>query len=220
MSHEVLDFGLHRNPQNLRKMLQKRIDFAGRGIDTVILGYGLCSMAVVGLKATACTLVVPRVDDCIALFLGSHVAYRQQISKEPGTFYLTKGWIEVADTPFAEYDRIVEQYGKRQADRIMSLLIKNYKRLAFIDTGQYQKEYYRSYARSTARRFGLRYEEIPGSTSLIRKMIYGPWDRDFIVVSPGKTISYADFKPVSHLKLELPEETGRAGVSTLRCLNG
>ena len=151
-------------------------------------------MAVIGLKATACTLVVPRVDDCIAIFLGSSGAYRQQARQEPGTYYLTKGWIEAADTPFGEYDRLVERYGRKQADRMMGLLLKNYTRLAFIDTGQHQQERYQEYAFRTAKRFNLRYEEIPGSTALIRKMLYGPWDEDFIIARPGEIIHYTDFK--------------------------
>ena len=97
MSSQVLDFGLHINPPNLKHVLQEAIDAAEA--DTVILGYGFCSMAVVGLRANGCTLVVPRVDDCIAIFLGSAQAYKQQSRAEPGTYYLTKGWIEVADTP-------------------------------------------------------------------------------------------------------------------------
>jgi len=55
---------------------------------------------------------VPRVDDCIAIFLGSRAAYADQCHQEPGTYYLTKGWIEVGDTPFAEHERLVERYGR------------------------------------------------------------------------------------------------------------
>ena len=194
ISCEVLDFGLHSNPENLRLMLQQAIDAVGEEIETLVLGYGLCSMAVVGLKATTCRLVVPRVDDCIAIFLGSTRAYQQQARQEPGTYYLTKGWIKAADTPFEEYDRLVERYGLERADRMMGLLLKNYTRLAFIDTGQHRQEHYRAYARLTAGRFNLRYEEIPGSTALVRKMLYGPWDEDFIVVRPGETLRYTDFK--------------------------
>ncbi len=191
---EALDFGLHLTPDKLRNRLQEAVDAASADADTIILGYGLCSMAVVGLKATGCTLVVPRVDDCIALFLGSHAAHQEQLRQEPGTYYLTKGWIEVSDTPFAEYERLVERYGQAQADRMMALTLKNYTRLAFIDTGHYDQERYREYARRMARQFGLRYEEIPGSTALIEKMLYGPWDGDFVIARPGETISYADFK--------------------------
>jgi hypothetical protein len=194
MTYEVLDFGLHLHPGNLRQTLQEAIDTASAEADIIILGYGLCSMAVVGLKATHCTLVVPRVDDCIAIFLGSRAAYKAQASQEPGTYYLTKGWIEVSDTPFAEHKRLVEQYGQERADRMIKLMLKNYTRLAFIDTGQYEQEHYRDYARRMAEQFELRYEEIPGSTSLIEKMLNGPWDDDFVVARPGETITYAHFK--------------------------
>ncbi len=192
--YEILDFGLHLNPENLRKVLQQTIDAPGHAGDTLVLGYGLCSMAVVGLKATHCTLVVPRVDDCIAIFLGSRAAYKEQSGKEPGTYYLTKGWIEASDTPFEEYKRLVERYGQARADRMIKLVLKNYTRLAFIDTGQHQQEHYREYARRTAEQFGLRYEEIPGATTLVKKMLYGPWDEDFVVARPGETISYAHFQ--------------------------
>ncbi|MBN1991188.1 MAG: DUF1638 domain-containing protein [Anaerolineae bacterium] len=194
MTYEVLDFGLHLTPEKLRNKLQETIDAAGAEIDAIILGYGMCSMAVVGLKATRCTLIVPRVDDCIAIFLGSAAAYKQQAAQEPGTYYLTKGWIEVSDTPFEEHKRLVERYGAKQADRMIRLMLKNYTRLAFIDTGLYEQERYRNYTRRMAKRFDLRYEEIPGSTDLIKKMLYGPWDDDFVIARPGATISYADFK--------------------------
>jgi hypothetical protein len=197
VTYEVLDFGLHLTPEKLRDQLQATIDAACSKADTVILGYGLCSMAVVGLKATGCTLVVPRVDDCIAIFLGSRAAYQEQFRQEPGTYYLTKGWIEVSDTPFAEYERLVEKYGPEQAGRMIKLMLKNYTRLAFIDTGHYKQERYREHARRIAKRFGLRYEEIPGSKAMIKKMLYGPWDDDFVIAHPGETISYADFKPTA-----------------------
>ncbi|MFN8455146.1 MAG: DUF1638 domain-containing protein [Anaerolineae bacterium] len=204
MSYEVLDFGLHLHPENLRKTLQSAIDAASAEAGTIILGYGLCSMAVVGLKATGCTLVVPRVDDCIAIFLGSRAAYKEQASQEPGTYYLTKGWIEVSDTPFEEHKRLVARYGQARADRMIQLLLKNYTRLAFIDTGQYDQERYREYARRTAEQFGLRYEEIPGSDALVKKLLFGPWDDDFVVAQPGATITYADFKTTATGMCNMP----------------
>jgi hypothetical protein len=139
-------------------------------------------------------VVIPRVDDCIAIFLGSTDAYTQQNKKEPGTYYLTKGWIEVSDTPFEEHKRLVEKYGQQKADHIMSLMLKNYTRLAYIDTGQQDQERYRTYAQQTADKFNLRFEEILGSDALVRKMIFGPWDEDILVAPPGHTIQYADFK--------------------------
>lgn len=191
--HEVLDFGLHLNPHELKRVLQEKIDIASQDAEVVILGYGLCSMAVVGLKATTATLVVSRSDDCIAIFLGSCAAYKQQASKEPGTYYLTKGWIEVGDSPFSEHEKLVAKYGETKALRMMKLTLKNYTRLAFINTGNYDIDRYRDYARQASEKFDLRYEEIDGSPALVKKMIAGPWDDEFVVVSPGETITYDMF---------------------------
>lgn len=193
IAFEVLDFGLHLIPSNLKKILQQAIDTQDGEFNTVILGYGLCSLAVVGLQTQKYTLVIPRVDDCIAIFLGSKNAYNEQSKKEPGTYYLTKGWIEVADTPFAEYERLVEQYGRERADRIMGIILKHYTRLAYIDTGQKDQDRYREYAQLTAKKFNLRFEEITGSDTLIRKLLFGPWDDEILVAPPGHTIEYLDF---------------------------
>jgi hypothetical protein len=194
VDYEVLDFGLHLVPKNLKNMLQAAIDENCAAYDTVILGYGLCSMAVVGLVARDCALVVPKVDDCIAIFLGSGEAYANQAKKEPGTYYLTKGWIEVSDTLLDEYNRIAVKYGEERATQIMQIMLKNYKRLVYIDTGVTDQDKYREIAQKTAKRFNLRFEEVQGSNALVKKLLLGPWDHEILVVKPGETIRFTDFK--------------------------
>lgn len=193
VSYEVLDFGLHLHPDGLKKILQNKIDEASQEADVLLLGYGLCSMAVAGLKSASATLVIPKVDDCIAIFLGSHDAYKAQSSKEPGTYYLTKGWIEVGDSPFEEYKRMAEKYGEAKAKYMIQLMLKNYTRLCFINTGQYEIGRYRDYARRTAVEFNLRFEEVEGSPALVKKMIFGPWDDEFVVAQPGEVVKYEQF---------------------------
>jgi hypothetical protein len=193
MTREVLDFGLHLRPGNLKTVLQQKIDELDGQTDCILLGYGLCSLAVVGLRARAATLVVPKVDDCIAIFLGSRESYRQQASREPGTYYLTKGWIEVGDSPFDEHEKLIERYGEAKAERLTRLSLKNYKRVCFINTGDGDLSRYHDYARRMAERFGLRYEAVDGSPALVKKMITGPWDQDFVVVPPGEAITYLMF---------------------------
>ena len=72
-------------------------------------------------------------------------------------------------------------------------MMRNYKRLALINTGQYELEKYREYTQRTAEQFGLRYEEIEGSDILVRKMIFGPWDEEFVVIEPGETFELQQF---------------------------
>jgi len=52
---------LHLQPELLREELQKRI--AEAGCETVVLGYGLCGTALIGLEAGHSTLIIPRVED-------------------------------------------------------------------------------------------------------------------------------------------------------------
>ncbi|MBN1315278.1 MAG: DUF1638 domain-containing protein [Anaerolineales bacterium] len=197
----TLEFGLHTNPKALNVALQEAIDEAGKTADTVLLGYGLCSQAIIGLVSTDCRLVIPRVDDCISIFLGSREAYTTQAKLVPGTYYLTKGWLEVGDTPFGEYDYMLEKMGRERADRMIQLVLKNYSRLAFINTGLKGLESYRRQSQELATRFNLRFEEIEGSDALVKKLIQGPWDDEFIVLEPGQKLSYEHyFIPVSQIK--------------------
>lgn len=126
--------------------------------------------------------------------LGSDRSYKLQHQLAPGTYYLTKGWLETGGTPFKEYDDFEKKYGPERAKRIMQQILKHYTRLAFIDTGISDLESYHNQARNIAVRFNLNYEEIQGSDALVRKTLCGPWDKDFVVVSPGQTISFADFR--------------------------
>lgn len=198
MAREVLDFGLHFRPGGLQAALQAAID-ASVGYETLLLGYGLCSRGVVGLRATTARLVIPRVDDCIAIFLGSRHDYARQQRQEPGTYYLTKGWIEVKDSPLDGIAELTPKYGEVKAERIMRVMLKNYTRVAFIDTGAYEIEHYRSRAQENARRFDLRYEEIKGRPSLVEKLLFGPWDEECVVVEQGGVLEYEAFVADGHV---------------------
>ena len=193
VDYEALDFGLHVNPDKLKKTLQEKIEASGKEEGTILLGYGLCSRAVVGLRSEKCSLVLPRVDDCIGIFLGSREAYFKQAKTEPGTYYLTKGWIEAGDDLFGSFHQMVERYGPELAERLIKRMLQNYTRLVFINTGKYKVEDYREYSKNIASRYDLKFEEINGSPTLVDKIVNGSWDEDFVVVPPGQSISYEAF---------------------------
>lgn len=197
MPCKFFEFGLHRNPERLNQTLQAEIDATPADIDTILFGYGMCSKGAVGLQAGRFRLVFPKVDDCIGLFLGSREKYMHQIFQSPGTFYLTKGWIECGDDPYTEYIKMVERYGEEKAYWLEKKVIENYKRLVLINTGDEKIDQYRAYTQKEAKFFDLLYEEVCGSTILIRKLIKGDWDKDFLVIEPGGTVEYGQF--VGHL---------------------
>jgi len=189
----LLDYGLHNIPENLHLQLQAAIDETSQDVDVILFGYGLCANALIGLNSRKFKLVFPKVDDCIALFLGSREEYLRQSKKAPGTFYLTKGWIECGDDPYTEYCDMREKYGPDKAYRITKRYICNYTRLALINTGINDSEAYRKYAKMVAEHFDLTFEEIPGSNALLKKMLQGKWDDDFVILPPGEKVQYSSF---------------------------
>lgn len=186
--YQYLDFGFHDRPQQLNEILQKII-CETEDVDVILLGYGLCCKGTVGLSSRS-RLVIPRVHDCIGIFIGSHRRFKGEFYREPGTYYLTKGWIEHGGDPYKEYVRLKELYDDEKALWLAGKMIEHYSRLVFINTGEYQVDRYRAYARMVAEKFSLRFEEIKGSDSLIKKMLSGIWDEEFIVVEPGEKVEY------------------------------
>lgn len=193
-TYQSVEPGLHLQPEKLRSALQAMIDDITAHTATIILGYGLCSMGVIGLQAACSTLVVPRRDDCIAIFLGSRKAYKKELNQEPGTYFLSKGWIEAGITLLDDLKKMQVRYGKGQAERLMQRLLQHYRRLAFIDMGYNNAEPYRQFSRKAARELKLDYREIRGTPEFLAKICNGPWDDEFVVAPPGHTVQLADFK--------------------------
>lgn len=183
---------LHDYPNRLRETVQGRID-ATVGERTILLAYGRCSNGLTGLRAGRHRLVLPAVDDCIALLLGSRDEYLRQFSAQPGTYYYTRGWIEYIDDPYREYLEMVPRYGEVKARRIAHLILANYTRVAVIDTGTYALDDCREYLETVSGFYDLPLEVLPGSLRLLEHLVRGPHDGEFIVVEPGGVLDESRF---------------------------
>lgn len=183
---EFLEQGLHRTPSKMPAAIQEIIDQAGEDVDYIVLGYGTCGSGIVGVKAGRQPLVIPRAHDCISFWLGSAEAHRKEHERVPGTYYLTRGYIEEGQSPLGSYEEYKERFGEETARWVINEEFKNYTRIALIDTGAYDLEAYRQTARANAEFLGLSYEEIEGSLDFFKKIISGQWDeKEFIILPPG-----------------------------------
>jgi len=185
---------LHNRPLDLRKLVQQEIDTvdrSGNPYDAIVLLYGLCSKGTVGIFSRNHRLVVPKVQDCIAVLLGSNRRYRDHFTRKPGTYWFTRGWIETGFNPGKRtkyrgvYDPYRERYReyRKQFDRELSQYlinewdqrwIRNYTTLAFIDWGMEGDQRFREKAEESARALELEFENIEGDTEVI-VVLDGDW---------------------------------------------
>jgi len=184
---------LHEKSDTLRETLQKEIDIS-QDYDVIILGYALCGKSVEGLISPDTYLIIPKCDDCIALLLGSVEEYKKQFSKEPGTYYLTRGYIGETDNPIiGGFAEIRDKYDEATWKWIIKEMLKNYKRLAYINTGNYEPGQWRKLAMEEAIKLDLAFEEIEGTNKYFEKLLNSDWDDDFLIIEPGSKIKLEMF---------------------------
>ncbi len=204
-----LEAGLHERPDLLRQKLQAAIDDASAAgtAARIVIGYGVCGRGTVGVQSRDTALVMPRVHDCIAVFLGGAEAYRREFSKTPGTYYVSAGWHREKAVPVSQqhrqawygdqrvhYEDVARRYGDRAAARTMRFLNawqKNYQRAVFIETGAGDASRSEAHAREMAATHQWRFEKIQGSPALIEQMLTGTITTDeILVVQPRHTIAF------------------------------
>lgn len=191
-----LDIMLHNTPKKLTATLQAHIDTIAEP-SNIIVGYGLCGNALVGVKAGVHRLIIPRTHDCVAIFLGSHQRYVQRFFASPNTYYLTKGWIDARDEPLSDYHDLVKEFDEDSADYIFDMKYKHYRKVCLVGFSQQELDEYRGRARAVAdfmdKRFGgVVLEETLGSTALIETLVGMPArdsDEEFVVIAPGGEIT-------------------------------
>jgi hypothetical protein len=204
---EMLRYGLHQNPGDLRTRLQGAVDASdNQGYDAILMAYGLCGKSTHGLAARSTPLVIPRAHDCITLFLGSRQRYQEEFTMHPGTYYYVQDYIERSDGSNTSlsigaettadldvtYASYVEKYGKDNADYLMEVMgawRSHYNRAGLIDLGVGDATQAEQKARQDAERRGWSFERITGDLTLIRRLLFGEWEDDFLVVPAGQSVA-------------------------------
>jgi hypothetical protein len=186
-----LDQSLHRTPKLMPDLVQAQIDEAAGYASQIVLGYGLCSNGIAGVTAPPQGLIVPRVHDCIALFLGSRASYERAFRDRPGTYYLTAGWVSENRVPLGILENeYVPRVGREKAEWALGEELKHYTHIALIDTGVEDLGPLRGRAMENARFLDKQYEEIQGLLGYFEKILCGPYlDGDFFLLKPGETIT-------------------------------
>ncbi|MCD8139252.1 MAG: DUF1638 domain-containing protein [Planctomycetaceae bacterium] len=216
---EFLEMGLHQHPERLNAELERRIGACeGMGYDAVLLMFGLCSNAVTGLWAPADSrLVLPRVHDCISVYLGSTRRFMAEHAAEPGTYWFSRGFLHRSDgvaweagglgADFGGTDeagrrlsvpelraRYVQEYGEDNAEYLIEVLVDswkaNYKRAVYLEWSEYPgRAADRDTVRRHADRSGWEFHAMPVDLRLLEALLTGCWSpEEFMVVGPGERL--------------------------------
>ncbi|HUX13838.1 MAG TPA: DUF1638 domain-containing protein [Spirochaetia bacterium] len=196
----------HDQPEVLRSQLQSEIDridaaedpysyhqYFDEDFDAVVLAYGLCSNATMGLRSRRYRLVLPRAHDCITLLLGSRDRYREYFDKHPGTYWYTCGWNESVPMPGERrynWNRrdYAEKYGEDNADYLMTMeqdWMRKYDRAVFVRWPEIDSESAIGQTRDAASFLGWQFDELSGNSELLRALAEADWDDRFLVLEPG-----------------------------------
>ncbi|MGI6172383.1 MAG: DUF1638 domain-containing protein [Christensenellales bacterium] len=201
-----IEAALHERPGGLRPVLQREIDrIEGetplKKVDAVLLGYGLCSMSIAGLKARSIPLIVPRAHDCIAMLLGSRKRYAELFEAHGGGIYwYSPGWIEQFRVPGKQYDEQAKyadyalKYGEDNARYLIETeksWTQRYELAAFIKWQGFDTEHFEQFTKEAAEKAALKYECIAGDEGLLKRFVDGDWNGDFCIVRPGQTLVYS-----------------------------
>ncbi len=197
---EYFEMGLHDQPDVLRARLAEAIARAEAEpeVQAIVLVYGLCGRALVDLAPQRCPVVIPRVHDCIGLFLGGHARHSAVLRAEPGTYWYSPGWNRGRRVAGPDREaKLRADYSRRfEPDEVEALLDMEREAFAhhtcagYTDFGLPGDDDQRRYATQCAQSFGWRFEHHPGDPSLLRDLLYGPWDdARFLVVPPGRRVA-------------------------------
>jgi len=185
-----IDSGAHARPENLRVLIQEAIDAQGEEITTVLLLFGFCGNAMVGITPGKRTLILPKVADCIPLYIGSRA---ERDAYGTRTYFFTKGYLDTCTSILTESERVLEKYGEEDGLDIMQMMIGHYREFDVIDTGAFHVGEVADKVKNFAAQFNIPVKVIQGKLSLIKALVSRQWpEKNFLRVPPGGAVTFED----------------------------
>jgi hypothetical protein len=184
----VLDIALHLQPDRLRQSLRETVAGLEREGETILLGYGLCGRALEGVVSAKSTLVLPKVDDCVGMLLGSRQRHRQILNDHPGTYFLEPRWLDTELNIFEQIKKGLDHIPQERRQQLLKVALKHYDRLVLL-AGDRPAQEAVTRCRRLAEAHEMNFNLLTRELGLLGKLLHGPWEGpEFIVAPPGTPI--------------------------------
>ncbi|MBI2497593.1 MAG: DUF1638 domain-containing protein [Opitutae bacterium] len=204
---EYTELGEHARSAGLRQLIQRKIDAAeaaGKTYDAILLLFGLCGNATVGLQARQTRLVIPRAHDCCTILLGSRAKYAEHFGAAPSTPFSSVGYLERGSyflrtstdgEPGVQigdaYQALVAKFGEEDAKYIWAEMNPDHgdNKAVFIDLPQTSHLGYAEKFAAKAKEAGKESVRLEGNIRLIQILLQGDWDeQEYLIVPPARAI--------------------------------
>ncbi len=193
VSHEIIwiPSGLHNFPKKLNKALKEALNQCF-DCSRVLMAMGFCGNSLTGLETGDYSLIIPRVDDCISLLLGSLVN-KKKLPDNLNTYFMTEGWIKGERNIWVEYEHSLEKYGEETGKEIFDMMFSHYKYIALLDTGCFPLQENQKESQRIAAALNLQHKVVPAQTTYLEELLKGPWNPErFLIIPPHSTITDKD----------------------------
>jgi len=168
---EVMEWGLHVQPDRLLAAVSGEIRLIEKEVEAVVLGYGRCQAMdrlPVDFKVP---IFRPEAEDCIGVLLGQG-QYEQEIRKEAGTWFFSRGWTEMG-MDFIFHELQINRLAEKGLDplKIAHRMLKDFTRGLYIETGLEDDLRLWPKAIEISREFNLRLERTTGGLGLLEQTL-------------------------------------------------
>lgn len=182
-----LNTALHSDPKQMHQTLQKIIDENTEAEEIVICVSG-CGKATCDLKASTCSIAVPRTMDCIDVLLtGSGV------KRPDGAIFITKSWMNFMKNSSIDYQTLVKERGQAAAEDFLKKLYHGFTDFYIIDTGTYDLKEVEAYIMPLVKLLNGKLTYLKGPYKILEKLVSGNYDSSVIFIPKGETLSIHEF---------------------------
>jgi hypothetical protein len=168
---EVMEWGLHVQPDRLLEAVSGRIRQLENEVRAVVLGYGRCQAMDRLPTDFRVPVFRPQAEDCIGVLLGQE-KYDAELRQEAGTWFLSRGWTELG-MDFIFHELQVSRLAEKGLDplQVAHRMLNNFNRGLYIETGLEDDQMLWPKAQEISWEFNLRIEKTTGNFDLLNRAL-------------------------------------------------
>lgn len=175
-----VDRKLHSSPDRLHQKLQGLIDEYQQA-EEILLTYGLCGNAVLGLCSRNARLILNKADDCICQL-------RSLRSPQKGCYYLTREWTVDQEAIVQQCEAVYQMYGNETGSGILHEMYGEYHTLVILDTPAYDADKIRGYVDKASEYTGMCVKTEKGNLDILANLLLGNYGSGHIILQAGKKV--------------------------------